>query len=336
MRTIVAYNDTLDLKKWEDFRFDIIEIDTLHAMSDPEDFRNSFTFRDALLEAFENYSKKPVLKVLMLTPDYVFNFKYYGIAYLKSKEIVTVELKQTEVFRDWFRVIEKDRIEPAKVSAKLFHFGKNQYSMEPVSNYKSDLIFKDTGLFISKFIPNAFIAEELAKEKADFIAPYISFKIETDFTTVKEHFEKLVAANNLKVIPPADNEAVYAEFESESGFAFPEILKAFLTLHNGVENTAFMSAENIVKEWKDWQTIYTDWTQEELLDTYSENEGKTLTMYITPYWIPFFDLRNGNFIGLDFAPTEKGKPGQVIRFGADQEIGYQEAESLSAFLESLI
>ncbi len=41
-------------------------------------------------------------------------------------------------------------------------------------------------------------------------------------------------------------------------------------------------------------------------------------------------------MALDFAPTEKGIPGQVIRFGADQEIGYQEAESLNAFLEELL
>ena len=95
-----------------------------------------------------------------------------------------------------------------------------------------------------------------------------------------------------------------------------------------------MSILNLPNE--EFSQRQTEWTQEELLDTYSTNEGKTLLMYTTPYWIPFFDLYNGNFIALDFAPTEKGIPGQVIRFGADQEIGYQEAESLNAFLEELL
>ncbi|HAI40881.1 MAG TPA: cell wall assembly/cell proliferation coordinating protein, partial [Maribacter sp.] len=66
------------------------------------------------------------------------------------------------------------------------------------------------------------------------------------------------------------------------------------------------------------------------------NEGKTLLMYTTPYWIPFFDLQNGNFLAFDFAPDTKGSAGQIIRFGADQEIGYIQADRLDLFLESLM
>ena len=97
-----------------------------------------------------------------------------------------------------------------------------------------------------------------------------------------------------------------------------------------------MTAEAMLNEWKQWNDIYEEWTQEDLLDTYSTNEGKVLLMYTTPYWIPFFDLGNGNFIGLDLAPAEKGTPGQIIRFGADQEIAYQQAESLDSFLKQLL
>ncbi|MEO8935044.1 MAG: hypothetical protein ABI295_12130 [Xanthomarina sp.] len=55
-----------------------------------------------------------------------------------------------------------------------------------------------------------------------------------------------------------------------------------------------------------------------------------------PFWLLIFGLQNGNFLAFDFAPNTKGLPGQIIIFGADQDIGVQQAESLSAFLKGLL
>ncbi|MBW2960559.1 SMI1/KNR4 family protein [Mesonia aestuariivivens] len=334
MKSTIAYKDELTQQQWSDFQFEPIQIETLPALEDPEDFRNSFTFRDSLLEAFAEISGKNVLKLLFITPDFNLNSAFYGIAYLEGKEIYTATIQQTEIFTNWYdAILDEDDDEK---DAKLFHFSKNSYSYSPINAKKHEQIFEQTGEFIVSAIPNEFIAEKLAKEKADFITPFINLDVEYDFEIIKANFEKLVTENSWKVVAPTNNQKLYDEFEAEAGFAFPQLLKDFLSLHNGVEDTRFLNAESILKEWRDWQSIYNEWTQEELLDTYSTNEGKTLLMYTTPYWIPFFNLYNGNFIALDFAPAEKGTPGQVIRFGADQEIGYQEAESLSAFLEQLL
>ncbi|WBL26997.1 SMI1/KNR4 family protein [Zunongwangia sp. HGR-M22] len=334
MKSIIAYKEDVNQKKWNDFQFEPIQIETLPTLEDPEDFRNSFTFRDSLLEAFEEISGKNVLKLLFITPDFNLNSAFYGIAYLETKEIFTAEIQQTEIFTQWYdAVLDED---DDKTDAKLFHFSKSSYSYSPINAKKHEQLFEHTGEFIVQNIPNHFIAEQLAKEKADFINPFIHLEVDYNFETIKANFETLVAKNSWKIIPPTDNQQIYNEFEAEAGFVFPQLLKDFLSLHNGVEKTRFLNAESILQEWREWKNIYQDWTQEELLDTYSTNEGKTLLMYTTPYWIPFFDLYNGNFIALDFAPTEKGTPGQVIRFGADQEIGYQEAESLNAFLEELL
>ena len=334
MKSIIAYKEDINQKKWNDFQFEPIQIETFPELKDPESYKNSFTFRDALLTAFEKLSGKKVLKLLLIMPDLKTNAHFYGVAYLEGKEIHTATIQQTAIFKQWYACINDDEEDLAK--PKLFNFSSNSYSYSPITTQKHGQIFENTGEFIADAIPNAFIAEQLAQEKADFIQPFIQLAADYDFEAIKANFEKLVAKNAWKVIPPADNQKLYAEFEAEAGFAVPQLLKDFLSLHNGIENTRFLSAASMLKEWRDWQSVYTEWTQEELLDTYSTNEGKTLLMYTTPYWIPFFDLYNGNFMALDFAPTEKGIPGQVIRFGADQEIGYQEAESLNAFLEELL
>ncbi|EGV43169.1 SMI1 / KNR4 family protein [Bizionia argentinensis JUB59] len=336
MECIKAYTDSLKDMKWDDFNFDIIEINTLPSIKYLDSYNNSFKFRDALLKAVEDFSKKKLLKLLVITPDEVTTSKFYGLAFLKSKEIVTVEIKNTPLLSAWFNIVDDQKKEAKKVPSRIYSFGRNLFSSQPVSTIKHINFDKETGAFLNKFIPNQFITEKLAKEKADYIAPFIQLNPKSDFEDVKLSFEKLIIQKELKVIPPKNNDAIYAEFEQEAGFPFPIILKEFLMLHNGVENHAIMSAEKIFKEWKDWQTIYKDWTQEELFDTYSINQGQALPMYVTPYWLPFFDLRNGNFLALDFAPNTKGVSGQVIRFGANQEIGSQEAVSLNEFIKNLI
>lgn len=332
MKNSILYTNELRYKNWNDFNFESIRVATLPEIIDPENYENCFIFRDALLKAVGDYSEKKVLKLILITPDFKSNPNFYSIAYLENKEVLTVTLQQTEIFSIWYNSIieEEDKNTP-----QLFKFSKQSYSYSAINNALHEQIFIHTGDFISNEIPNAFIAEELAKEKADFLNPFINLEVQYDIESIKQNFEKLVAKNSWKVIPPTDNQQIYEEFKAIAGFPFPQLLKDFLSLHNGVENTSFLNAESIFNEWKEWHAIYKDWTQEELLDTYSENEGKTLLMYTTPYWIPFFDLNDGNFIALDFAPTEKGKPGQVIQFGADQEIGYQITESLDAFLAEL-
>ena len=336
MRNKIAFSDHVEQMKWEDFHFDVITVNTLPQIEDPEDIDNSFTFCDALLDAFKVATNKEVIKLLFISPVDIYNSKFYGIAYLESKEVFTAEIESTPLFKEWFTIIDERTRKKETNAAKVYFFGANSFSSQPISNFKDNQVFEKSGLFISDHIPNAFIAEKLAKEKADFIAPYIQLEAKSNFQKVVQLFVQLVHAKGLVIIPPKNNDAIYEEFEDEAGYPFPNIIKEFLTLHNGVQNSAIMGAEKILQEWKDWYRIYNDWTQEELLDTYSTNEGKTLLMYTTPYWIPFFDLQNGNFLAFDFAPDTKGSAGQIIRFGADQEIGYIQADRLDLFLESLM
>ncbi|WP_179352060.1 SMI1/KNR4 family protein [Winogradskyella vidalii] len=332
MNNYITYSEDFKLLKWDDFNFESIQINTLPILEDPKHYKNSFTFRDALLEAIETRTEKKLFKLILVTPDYKSSPKFYAIGYLEDNSVFTVEIENTPLFEAWFTVIN----DKSHKSATVYNFSTNLYSAQPVSNLKH-ITFKDhTGAFIDEFIPNQFIAEKLAKEKADFLSPFIQLDTIIDMKDLAQTFITLITEKRLKLNPPNNNDAIYAQFEKEAGFPFPQIIKDYLTLHNGIDKCAIMGAEAIYKEWKQWKDIYDEWTQEDLLDTYSTNQGKALLMYTTPYWIPFFDLQNGNFLAFDFAPNTKGTAGQIIRYGADQEIAYIEAEDLVTFLKSLM
>lgn len=62
MRNKIAFSDHVEQMKWEDFHFDIMTVNTLPQIEDPEDIDNSFTFCDALLDAFKVATNKEVIK----------------------------------------------------------------------------------------------------------------------------------------------------------------------------------------------------------------------------------------------------------------------------------
>lgn len=61
-------------------------------------------------------------------------------------------------------------------------------------------------------------------------------------------------------------------------------------------------------------------------------EGAVDSAYINPRWIPLTHDGSGNHIGLDFDPWPRGRVGQVILFGRDQDTKAVLAESLGRFL----
>jgi len=330
MKNIITYTENLKENKWGDFHFDLIKINTLPEFESLNSFGSMSIFREAIFKEIQNLTAKSTLKLLIITPDTT-SEKVYGIAFLQDKEILTMEVEATPLFNQWFSSINKNASTP-----KVYTFTSNSSSSRSLFNNEKELTHKGMGEFICSQVPNSFIAEKLTKEKADFLTPFIQLNASDNFELIEQYFKALVKQNNLNVIEPKNNDAIYAEFENEAGFAFPAILKSFLTLHNGVENTAFMSVQRILKEWRDWQSIYNEWTQEELFDTDNESNIKTVPMYVTPYWVPFFNLGGGNFIALDFAPNSQGTAGQVISFGADEQSAIYEAKTLSEFLKGFI
>jgi cell wall assembly regulator SMI1 len=58
--------------------------------------------------------------------------------------------------------------------------------------------------------------------------------------------------------------------------------------------------------------------------------------YFCPFWLPFLEDGCGNYIGLDLSPQYKGKSGQIINFGRDEEEMVVLADNLEEFFDLLI
>ncbi|UII28329.1 SMI1/KNR4 family protein [Fulvivirga maritima] len=332
---ILDYNDELKGLQWDNVNFAALPVNNFTPIEDPEDIENDFTFKDNLLEAISTATGNDVLMLLFITPESLEEGEFFGFAYLANRKILPFKINKNQVFVEWAHlVIAGDDPDDGK-KAWLYNFSGNGISRSPLDLRINNMVVTDTGASLIKKSPNEFNREALEKEKADFIAPYVQPAPTTySMEELAQAFNEVITAEKLSIIPPKDNEEIYAEFEKLAGYPFPAILKDFFTLHNGVEKSAFLSPEEVLKQWKEWKMIYEDWTQEELYDEYVEVD-KVLPLYTTPYWIPFFDLVGGNYVALDLAPNTDGKAGQIISFGADYETGVYESADLIAFLKSL-
>ncbi|MBL3657910.1 SMI1/KNR4 family protein [Fulvivirga sediminis] len=332
---ILDYKEELKGLQWDNVNFADLPVDNFAAIEAPEDIDNDFTFKDNLLEVIREAVGKEVITLLLITPDNLEVGDYYGFGYLENRTILPFKIVKNSVFLEWADlVIAGD--DPEDVNkAWLYSFSANGISRSPLDIRINHALITDTGASLIDKSPNVFNKEALEKEKADFIAPYVK-PVSTHYSMeeMAQAFNDVVTAEGLSIIPPKDNQEIYDEFEKLSGYPIPKILKDFFTLHNGVEKSAFLSAEEMLKQWKEWKWIYDDWTQEELYDEYEEVD-KVLPLYTTPYWIPFFDLVGGNYVALDMAPHQDGTSGQIISFGADYQTGVYESTDLVAFLKSL-
>ena len=65
-------------------------------------------------------------------------------------------------------------------------------------------------------------------------------------------------------------------------------------------------------------------------------EGAVFPAAFHPLWLPIADDGAGNGLALDFAPGDSGTPGQVVSFGADEQVRRVLAPSLPALLGWLV
>ncbi|HPO97721.1 MAG TPA: SMI1/KNR4 family protein [Bacillota bacterium] len=151
-------------------------------------------------------------------------------------------------------------------------------------------------------------------------------------------------------------EPVFDEFERVTGYKFPDDLKEIYLINDGEndidiseddnENSGiffglfFIPFEEVVGELND---------NKELIDDEGEGgirllsrgcisypEGAVREEYINEGWIPFIKDFGGNFIGIDLKPGPKGKSGQIINFGRDEDEKLVIADSVKDFLILLI
>ncbi|MCX2679077.1 SMI1/KNR4 family protein [Galbibacter sp. EGI 63066] len=315
-------------------------------------------FIDLLLKHLSKTLNDTVLKLIIITPRHI-GSPYNAFAFLASKQIVALHFEDSEHFKQWMEIIfekfkgpQHDKVngtlenQSEPISQFMLNITGSGHSISPVKAINdSEKPYKNTGKFIFKNVPQKYNEKEISDERQDFIKKYIDTSgAKLDLAEINSLFKTFIAIKGLKPTPPVDNEQTYQEFENTSGIPFPAELKALNDLHNGFEHDdevkqewfSFLSAEQVLKEWKNWKTVYDDWTLEDLTGNIDPDGEKTIGMYTNPYWIPFCSTGGGNFIGIDYAPGSQGKSGQLIAFGADEYKIRFIAEDLGDFLQQFI
>lgn len=134
-----------------------------------------------------------------------------------------------------------------------------------------------------------------------------------------------------------------AELEDHIGVGLPARMKEFLMAHDGqsYDGYAFyrggvlLSTSGIKFQWDMWRAIEAD-EDADLEDFSSEPPECIKLMYSNPKWIPITHDNSGNYVGLDFDPDVRGRQGQVVTFGRDEDEKRVLADSYEAFLEVML
>lgn len=331
----LEYNNNLKKIQWNDIVFFPIESYAVSGKQLLEKPGNAevLQFRDNLIQVFSMQVEQKIERLFLVTPKEI-SGEYYGFLFLQNKQILPIKVIGSPLFYKWMEIVLRDDYEDKDMQS-LLQFASNEYSIISIGGpiKINNRIFNETGKYLFDNAPKKYNEAKLAKEKANYMSKYYQPEGDVDTTAIKTAFDQMMKQFNPAFAPPADNEEIYEEFEKTAGFAFPKALKELLKLHDGIEDIPFLIAEDILDEWRNWKTIYDDWTLEELKKS-PDSEKKVLGLYVTPYWVPFFDLEDGNFMAMDFAPDKNGTPGQIIAFGANNEKGEWIADNLAAFLNT--
>lgn len=169
--------------------------------------------------------------------------------------------------------------------------------------------------------------------------------LEEDIMPVLARLDAWYAAHlppdRYKLNPPAREEQIEA-FERLIGFRLPRAYHQLYRWHNGenddrwghIYGLPLVPLQRAASEWKTWNDV---------IDSFDGNryeiraaawpEGAVDPAYNNPRWIPLTIDGSGNSIGLDFDPWPRGRIGQVIIYGRDEDVKVVLAESLGKFLE---
>ena len=223
----------------------------------------------------------------------------------------------------------------------MLTLGKGEFSQKWVNSgmLVDERPFENTGAYLYKKAPKQYNGAKIAKEKQNYLKKYIDISgAKLNLVELQELFNTFITTKNLSINPPENKEQIYKEFESLANYKFPDELKALLSKSNGIESKSFLTAEQILAEWKNWKVIYDEpnWMLIDLTGNNQSDGRKTIGIYTNPYWVPFISTGDGNFIGIDYAPGSKGTSGQIIAFGVDENKIRFIAENMTDFLQQWI
>jgi cell wall assembly regulator SMI1 len=143
---------------------------------------------------------------------------------------------------------------------------------------------------------------------------------------------------------PGATDSEIDDFEHQIQIELPSSFKELYKWHNGQNHETypglfygleFLSLKEISRHWQIWAELFDEGINKDIIGE-SAVPGKVQLMYTNKKWIPFAYDWGGNHLGIDLDPGKKGKFGQVINFGRDEDSKYVFADNLPKFLEWFI
>ena len=362
------YNKQLKKVMFQDIDFNLITLveipepyycDYSHHKSEmARNFKKYDTmgFRDILLKELSDHCGQTIYKLLVITPKKD-QSSYDAFAYLANKEIAGVQLPNSGNFGAWMSIVfekQYQKLEEYHSNGQferqpglnqnpqfMLILGKGEYSIKWVNSgmLMDEKPYENTGAYLYKNAPKQFNEAKIAKEKHNYLKKYINTEdANLDNAQLKKLYIEFLKTKNLEPNSSENKEEIYTEFESLASYKFPLELKAMLSIHTPSETSDFLTAEQILAEWKNWKEIFDDvnWMLVDLTGNNHPDGKKTIGMYTNPYWIPFMSTGGGNFVAIDYAPSTKGSSGQIIAFGPDENKIRFIAENMVDFLQQLL
>jgi cell wall assembly regulator SMI1 len=144
----------------------------------------------------------------------------------------------------------------------------------------------------------------------------------------------------LRLLRKPAKPAALAKLEKHLGRTLPDSFKESYLIHDGSDDLAgilvglpLMPLAEVGRTWESWAEIADDGdTVEDLSeDCSSSPKGAVKELYANRGWVPFAGDAM-NHVALDFDPGPKGKVGQVINCGRDDEVRHVIADDFEGFL----
>ena len=169
--------------------------------------------------------------------------------------------------------------------------------------------------------------------------------LEEDITPVLARLDAWYAAHlppdRYAFNPPATDAELDA-FERLVGLSMPRAYRQLYRWHDGEDDDRWghiyglplLPLHQAGQQWKSWADVLADFGGNPYeVSGGAWPEGAVDPAYINRRWIPLTHDGSGNHIGLDFDPWPRGRIGQVILFGRDEDVKAVLSESLGSFLE---
>ena len=141
--------------------------------------------------------------------------------------------------------------------------------------------------------------------------------------------------------PPA-TEAALDAFEQLVGLKLPQAYRQLYRWHDGENDDRWghfyglplLPLKEAGRQWQAWNDVLADFGGNRYeIPGGAWPEGAVDPAYFNPRWVPLTHDGSGNHIGLDFDPWPRGRVGQVILFGRDEDVKVVLADSLGKFLD---